>query len=940
MTGESGVSEQKFNDEIYLGGKKSNAGIIIAGVVVVLLILALIGFALFYPSDSETKKSSTTPSTTNTTNIILPSSGTAGTTTGATAGTTTGSTAGTTTGSTAGTTTGTTTGATGETTGTTTGTTTGATTDAPTTFVDDEGNVIRTNTTVVKKLIRYVVLESTKYINLLRISVLAKVNNKIVNISVNGKVKYYVNKYATTAKGNATLFTNDYVDAGKYFHSELNGFIVIDLQEPYELYRIILYNRVQETTPWMIERIQAITIKLYDTPTTPPTLADGDLLKNTMSGLSANLVSSLKLDFINFHASAYTFNVSPDGQITYALENKYSIPKIFADDPKVNFSEKCFYIDNENKFGDLIPSVQTNNVVACAKEAKKLGTKVFGIIDGKCYASSAGNTTYDKTGLVDCPVVNGGATITGTPNTMAVWEIDDYKIANNINNTVSINNKKWRTRDEMKAAELLKLNTELTPTTSGLCFADRAARALRTNIPSAHNNPALCGAEAKKLGSKIFGMQNGGECWVDADAVKRYDMYGLIDVEETPCNEKGGGYVNNIWTINEEVPKDYLKGIVNQKGYYFDGAESDIDLWKTNEDIIAEDEVKTYIGKVKYIRIFQTKTNEGGAYAAYQRTTTTPVKPVDASIDFNRFNTNDPLSNITNNLNDEYSPIIPYLSIGNFDVYDKNGNSVRSLLSDDSQHPSFKALRDDLSINTLLTGGRYMNAYTHGTPEINLEFSVPQDLSKIKFTMIKAYNSGEVWGNDWWSVKFNTVVIILYDQNKNVLSYIDATQGYNFNASDHNLAYDIVNNKIVKGYKPEIKLGSITIAPEKKVSDLNNTSYNRTSCIVKNDLFDTWIKTLPVKDTLHQAIGTYTGFAPYDKGYYFPAGECSRIAKKKGYKNFAVGIGADGRKTCFTGEDRLFSGTKLRRLVKNNESNECKKDEVSPNLYQIYKRTD
>lgn len=913
MTGEIYGEQEMFNDEIYLGGKKSYIGIIIAGIVVVVLILALIGIALFYPSSSESKKTSTTtPSSTTTTT----------TATGATTGTSSSATAG-------NTTTGATTAATADTTtGASSAASAGTTTADPattTTFVDDEGNIIRTNISVVKKLIRYIVLESTNYIHLQRISVLAKVDGKIVNISVNGKVKYYVNKYAAAAAGNATLFTNDYTDGGKHLHTELNGFIVIDLQEPYELYRIILYNRVQETTPWMIERIQLITIKLYDTPTTPPTLADGDLLKNTMSGLSANLVSSLKLDFINFHDSAYTFNVSPDGQITYMLESKYSIPKIFADDPKIKFSEKCFYIDNNNKFGDLIPSVQNNNVVACAKEAKKLGTKVFGMIDGKCYASSSGNTTYDKTGIVDCSVVNGGVAITGTPNTMAVWELDDYKIANNINNKSTTDNKKWKTRDEIKAAEIIKLNSELTPATTGLCFADRPARALRTHIPSAHNNPVLCGAEAKKLGSKIFGMQNGGECWVDAEAEKRYDMYGVIyydDESEIKCNDKGSGNINNIWTIQEEVPQEYLKANVNQKGEYYDVAEFKTDYWKTNDDVIAEEEIKTYVGKVKYIRMFQTKTNEGGAHAAYQRYWQDNPKY------------------FLYTYNDTTSPIIPYISIGDFDVYDKNGNSVRGLLSDDSQHPSFAALRDDLSITTLLNGGRYMNAYTHGTPEINLQFSEPQDLSKIKFTMIKAYDHDKEWGNGWWSVKFNTVVIILYDQNKNVLSYIDATQNYNVDNRNHNLAYDIVNNKIVKGYRPEFKLGNMLLTSEEKVSDLNNTSYNRTACLLKSDLTDEWIKTLPVKETLHQAIGAYTGFAPYNKGFYYPSGQCSRIAKTKGYKNFVVGTGTDGRKMCFAGDDRLFRTTKFRRLPKSNKSPECIKDELSPNLYQIYRRTD
>lgn len=55
-----------------------------------------------------------------------------------------------------------------------------------------------------------------------------------------------------------------------------------------------------------------------------------------------------------------------------------------------------------------------------------------------------------------------------------------------------------------------------------------------------------CFQKALELGYKIFGVQNGGECWLDDSRTNTYDTYG----KSKACkNGTGGKWANNVYEI-------------------------------------------------------------------------------------------------------------------------------------------------------------------------------------------------------------------------------------------------------------------------------------------------------------------------------------------------------------------------------------------------------
>jgi hypothetical protein len=92
----------------------------------------------------------------------------------------------------------------------------------------------------------------------------------------------------------------------------------------------------------------------------------------------------------------------------------------------------------------------------------------------------------------------------------------------------------------------------LPPYSSLGCYADGTPRALRSRYYSA-NTIEKCAAKARSLGSKIFGMQYGDECWIDSDPNRDYAMHGKRDCAPRvgfPVGQ-GGASINNIYKINK-----------------------------------------------------------------------------------------------------------------------------------------------------------------------------------------------------------------------------------------------------------------------------------------------------------------------------------------------------------------------------------------------------
>lgn len=85
------------------------------------------------------------------------------------------------------------------------------------------------------------------------------------------------------------------------------------------------------------------------------------------------------------------------------------------------------------------------------------------------------------------------------------------------------------------------------------CYADASKdRALRIRVPgfSYADGPAAikrCADITRASGSKIFGIQTGGECWNDSDPTRDYKKYGMVECSS--LDGTGAPYVNNIYEL-------------------------------------------------------------------------------------------------------------------------------------------------------------------------------------------------------------------------------------------------------------------------------------------------------------------------------------------------------------------------------------------------------
>jgi hypothetical protein len=86
------------------------------------------------------------------------------------------------------------------------------------------------------------------------------------------------------------------------------------------------------------------------------------------------------------------------------------------------------------------------------------------------------------------------------------------------------------------------------------CFTDKADRAipkhLWTEIFSIFTSPAAiirkCSVLAEKDGYKVFGVQNGNQCFSGSDAEKTYNKYG----SSSKCsNGVGGSWANDVYSF-------------------------------------------------------------------------------------------------------------------------------------------------------------------------------------------------------------------------------------------------------------------------------------------------------------------------------------------------------------------------------------------------------
>jgi len=94
------------------------------------------------------------------------------------------------------------------------------------------------------------------------------------------------------------------------------------------------------------------------------------------------------------------------------------------------------------------------------------------------------------------------------------------------------------------------------------CYGDRKDK---RSLPEYHGHHSSkgCAQVAHNKGYKVFGLQNGGECWTGTAAYGSYDMYG----ESTNCkNGKGGICANDVYSIvGYKDPCPNMEGLLPDK---------------------------------------------------------------------------------------------------------------------------------------------------------------------------------------------------------------------------------------------------------------------------------------------------------------------------------------------------------------------------------------
>ena len=101
-------------------------------------------------------------------------------------------------------------------------------------------------------------------------------------------------------------------------------------------------------------------------------------------------------------------------------------------------------------------------------------------------------------------------------------------------------------------------NAEQKPYINMGCWKDRPNRAITPSItgynvnqqPRINMSVEECAKMAKKNGFKVFGLQDGGQCFSGPNAEKTYNKYGSTN--NCPSNGLGTGWVNNVYGINSE----------------------------------------------------------------------------------------------------------------------------------------------------------------------------------------------------------------------------------------------------------------------------------------------------------------------------------------------------------------------------------------------------
>ena len=89
------------------------------------------------------------------------------------------------------------------------------------------------------------------------------------------------------------------------------------------------------------------------------------------------------------------------------------------------------------------------------------------------------------------------------------------------------------------------------PYTSLGCYVDKEDRALRTTYQDI-TTILGCRQKAHSLGAKVFGVQDGGQCWIDSDVERDYAQYGkttCVPIEGAAAGT-GGPWINHMYQVN------------------------------------------------------------------------------------------------------------------------------------------------------------------------------------------------------------------------------------------------------------------------------------------------------------------------------------------------------------------------------------------------------
>ena len=82
------------------------------------------------------------------------------------------------------------------------------------------------------------------------------------------------------------------------------------------------------------------------------------------------------------------------------------------------------------------------------------------------------------------------------------------------------------------------------------CFGDGLPRSLPNYYSGTGHSVEVCFNRATQLGNTMFGVQNGGECWLDDSKKNNYDKYGTSD----RCKDGvGGKWADSVYKIKGKL---------------------------------------------------------------------------------------------------------------------------------------------------------------------------------------------------------------------------------------------------------------------------------------------------------------------------------------------------------------------------------------------------